>query len=665
MSKRLFQKESYYWLKVISDGIHLIAAFYIFYYLKRQTFFNGKFLALEPRFAKFFPLLLAAWFIVTLFSKKFTRLETVDYISLLKPYIVSIFGLAALTNIALYTFGWYDLSRVIVFGSIGLFFVFELIGLSIRFIFFTPGKEPGRNHSIPVVLFLGKFFLLIFSFTLIFYYKKHELAPPDEYLIFLMGVIFFGMVISLIVHRFEINFQKNYYRAVFPYIKSQAILIGLVGIAMFSANVMTFSRTIILGTLVLFAILENMAVSIYYLFTKKDDHYETRANFFSAPLLEKEQLEISNICAEIEKEKYGFPGSGFEYQFLKKKLKNTYLTKFEPVFTFVDKRVDLVKLDILNSIVTHSSNIFNIDILPENTLQFFANLRQLNDFRRINRYIIKINEKMKTGGIFLGKFESLSQTRNRLYRKFPFIFVRAIYPFFFLFKRAFPKLPVLQKIYFLLTRGRNRVLSTAEVLGRLYFCGFEIIDLKEIDDFTWFIVKKVKEPERDKKPSYDFFFKQKRVGQNGKPIYMYKIRTMHPYSEYIHKYALEHFELDEIGKIKNDFRITPWGRVFRRLWLDEIPMLINWLKGDIKLVGVRPLSQSFFDLYPGDFKQERIKYKPGLIPPYYVDMPASLEEVWASEQKYLEKYKKNPIKTDISYFFGALNNILFKHAKSE
>ena len=114
---------------------------------------------------------------------------------------------------------------------------------------------------------------------------------------------------------------------------------------------------------------------------------------------------------------------------------------------------------------------------------------------------INLNEKMKTGCIFVGKFEGLSQTRDRLYRKLPFVFARAFYPFFFLFKRAFPKLPILQKIYFILTRGRKRVISEAEALGRLYFCGFEIIDLEEIDNFNWFIAKKVKEPELDKNPS--------------------------------------------------------------------------------------------------------------------------------------------------------------------
>ena len=94
-------------------------------------------------------------------------------------------------------------------------------------------------------------------------------------------------------------------------------------------------------------------------------------------------------------------------------------------------------------------------------------------------------------------------------------------------------------------------------------------------------------------------------------------------------------------------------------------MIYNFLKGDLKLVGVRPLSEIFFSTYPEDLKKLRIKHKPGLIPPYYVDLPGSIEEVWESERQYLEKYEKNPLKTDIVYIFKALNNIVFHQARSQ
>jgi lipopolysaccharide/colanic/teichoic acid biosynthesis glycosyltransferase len=139
---------------------------------------------------------------------------------------------------------------------------------------------------------------------------------------------------------------------------------------------------------------------------------------------------------------------------------------------------------------------------------------------------------------------------------------------------------------------------------------------------------------------------------------------MHPFAEYIHQYIFEKHQLEESGKIKDDFRITSWGRFFRKTLLDELPMLVNWLKRDLKLVGVRPLSETFFKTYPEDLRKERSVFKPGLIPPFYADMPSGIEAVWESERKYLSRYKKHPWRTDFVYFFRALNNILFHHAKS-
>ena len=122
--------------------------------------------------------------------------------------------------------------------------------------------------------------------------------------------------------------------------------------------------------------------------------------------------------------------------------------------------------------------------------------------------------------------------------------------------------------------------------------------------------------------------------------------------------------LDTGGKFRNDFRITTIGKFMRKFWLDELPMLINWLKGDLKLVGVRPLSKHYFSLYTKELQEKRIKYKPGLVPPYYADLPKTLEEIMASEMRFLELYEKKPFITNFRYFFRAIFNILFRKARS-
>jgi lipopolysaccharide/colanic/teichoic acid biosynthesis glycosyltransferase len=180
----------------------------------------------------------------------------------------------------------------------------------------------------------------------------------------------------------------------------------------------------------------------------------------------------------------------------------------------------------------------------------------------------------------------------------------------------------------------------------------------------YFSCRKVKEPFFDRNPSYGLLFKMKRIGKEGKIINVYKVRTMHPYAEYLQEYIYNRNNLDEGGKFKDDFRITYWGKIFRKFWIDELPMLLNWLKGDLKLVGLRPLSIHYLGLYNPDFKERRLKYKPGLIPPYYVDLPKTMEEIILSEEKYLNSYEKHPLRTDIKYFFHVFFNIIFKNVRS-
>jgi lipopolysaccharide/colanic/teichoic acid biosynthesis glycosyltransferase len=93
-------------------------------------------------------------------------------------------------------------------------------------------------------------------------------------------------------------------------------------------------------------------------------------------------------------------------------------------------------------------------------------------------------------------------------------------------------------------------------------------------------------------------------------------------------------------------------------------MLKNFFQGDMKIVGVRPLSKQYFELYRKDVQDRRIKYKPGLIPPFYADMPTDLDEIQESELKYLDSYDRHPVVTDFRYFWKSSWNILFKKARS-
>jgi lipopolysaccharide/colanic/teichoic acid biosynthesis glycosyltransferase len=126
----------------------------------------------------------------------------------------------------------------------------------------------------------------------------------------------------------------------------------------------------------------------------------------------------------------------------------------------------------------------------------------------------------------------------------------------------------------------------------------------------------------------------------------------------------ERNRLAEHGKFRDDFRVTGWGRLFRRFWIDELPMLLNWVRGDLKFVGVRPISFQYASLYPQELLEYRKQFKPGLVPPMYADMPRTFDGILKSEEQYLRAYERHPFATDCRYFVKAMYNILFRKARS-
>jgi sugar transferase EpsL len=94
-------------------------------------------------------------------------------------------------------------------------------------------------------------------------------------------------------------------------------------------------------------------------------------------------------------------------------------------------------------------------------------------------------------------------------------------------------------------------------------------------------------------------FRQQRPGLYGKPFYLYKLRSMTN-------------EKDHKGQLLPDYeRLTPFGQFLRKYSLDEYPQLINVIKGDISLVGPRPLLMDYLPLYT---KRQSIRHdvKPGI-----------------------------------------------------
>ena len=109
------------------------------------------------------------------------------------------------------------------------------------------------------------------------------------------------------------------------------------------------------------------------------------------------------------------------------------------------------------------------------------------------------------------------------------------------------------------------------------------------------------------------FFFQERIGLNKRRIQVYKFRTMIPDAEKLMAELKDRNEVSgPVFKIKNDPRITPIGRILRRSSIDELPQLVNVLKGDMTLVGPRPLPVRDYEGFNEDWQRRRFSVKPGI-----------------------------------------------------
>lgn len=435
---------------------------------------------------------------------------------------------------------------------------------------------------------------------------------------------------------------------------SNFISLSVSAILFFTFSNYNFSRFIVLGTILISTVFEIIMSFLSQLILTsaivreqyqsnganslpKDKKHQFRPTGFVVPteVLKKQRQELNKLIIEEEGEEV--------HEFISQYLSATHY----------------------KTAVLSTTTRFNVLNLPPDFYNGIINLHRINDYQYINKFMESVNQRLPIGGLYIGNAETYTLRKQRILKTLPPVLNYLIYSADFFFNRLMPKIIVLKKIYFAITRGQNRVISRTETLGRLSSCGFMLVEEKEINGRLFFAGEKIKEPDYNLNPTYGPLIRLNRVGKNGRKIQVYKFRTMHPYAEYIQSYIFDSNNLAEGGKFENDFRVTTIGKILRKFWLDELPMFINLAKGDLKVVGVRPLSEHYLGLYPPDYRDFRIRFKPGLIPPYYADMPKTLDEIVESEKRYLESFEMHPIATDFRYFFKAWYNIIFKNARSK
>jgi len=292
---------------------------------------------------------------------------------------------------------------------------------------------------------------------------------------------------------------------------------------------------------------------------------------------------------------------------------------------------------------------------------------KLNNIPRLNDRLDEWNRDMQIGDQLECNAFTSHQEYKSIMRRYPFGIGNIVVPLSYIWHDMFPKIKATRSFYFFITGERHRTYSHTEILGRICRAGFRIVTENNKNGYLHILAEKKSEPLERNQSTVSPILVLNRIGKDGKWIRVYKFRTMYSYSQYLQDYVYERNKLNKSGKLANDFRVNFWGRVLRPIWMDELPMLWNVFKGDMKWVGVRPLSEHFFSLYTPEMQKLRTQVKPGMLPPFYYEKktPIGLDEIQASERRYIEAYLKHPFLTDLRYFWGTILNILLKHKTSK
>ncbi len=142
------------------------------------------------------------------------------------------------------------------------------------------------------------------------------------------------------------------------------------------------------------------------------------------------------------------------------------------------------------------------------------------------------------------------------------------------------------------------------------------------------------------KDTASIFYKQKRIGKDGEIFYIYKFRSMVPNADKLLEQTLKMDKIAEMEwkdkqKLTNDPRITKAGKILRKTSLDEFPQFINVLKGDMSMIGPRPLVDGELDAHDGNHN-------------LYESVKPGITGWWACNGRSATSYKE---RLDLEYFY--------------
>ncbi len=166
----------------------------------------------------------------------------------------------------------------------------------------------------------------------------------------------------------------------------------------------------------------------------------------------------------------------------------------------------------------------------------------------------------------------------------------------------------------------------------------------------------------------EVLYAKRALGQAGKEIKVYKIRTMKPGSDQLIDIVGKEKLVDKEGNTVLDERRIEARKWLRKYGIDELPQLYNILEGEMAIVGIRPKEAHFWaqleDKYPG-LSERALQFKPGWMPVERTKRrTGNLDDFIETERRYIEEKEKAPLRTDLKYIGKFLYAVVFMGMRS-
>ena len=408
----------------------------------------------------------------------------------------------------------WNISRIfIVTFTITMFIMTNIIAIFLKIFIRSSGIEI-INLETPIELktknkFIFKWLLPSISILLLTYVFITYLQTGTFHYNILHEQNFLVLITSwglgtLLTNRYKKLNSINHYYEISPYLKGAILTTLFITFFYYALRLDSFSINIVYKTVIIHSSIE-ISIFLLYFFGKykgyRNHEYPKRKGF-------KSENAQEFLTADNSKNELGLlDNQSILFKALIEKEINlkTELTTFI-LDSIQTENIPSRKLTVLNN---HLSK--NIETLPDLSQQLLINNHKLNDCRRINEYLLSTYSKLETGGLLFGNILPLESLTLNLRKKMPHFLFLIILPFHFFLHRVIPKLSFTKQLYFYITKGRNRVVSKSELLGRLAFCGYQLVNEIIIDGNFYFISKKKKTVSKENSPSYGPIVKLKKL----------------------------------------------------------------------------------------------------------------------------------------------------------